>query len=342
MLNKKKRGTLSRELLAIVGLDAIITAFFFTLLKVMSNGLVINYCDEKNIVLTEIREIEMQAWIQGVCLAAAAVIFIIFFLLLFGQKMSYLKEIILGIEALHTHRMDYEIPVEGNNELTELAESINYLAEAERELKRKEQEMRDEREHFIRTLSHDIRTPLTSILSYSEFMKNKENPSKEEVERYVELVGQKAGQIKVMTNKLLDADTRNLEHFENGKFLMEQFAKEWEMILEEQFRCEIDLSGCQDFAGQFDVQELKRIFDNLASNVEKYACPDCKVNLRIFTEGNNIFIEQENVKRKDDVPKESYKLGIESIRQIAKSYYGEVKIWQSEEEYKIQIFFRIL
>ena len=52
--------------------------------------------------------------------------------------------------------------------------------------------------------------------------------------------------------------------------------------------------------------------------------------------------EQENVKRKDDVPKESYKLGIESIRQIAKSYYGEVKIWQSEEEYKIQIFFRIL
>lgn len=342
MSNKKKRGKLSHELLGIVGLDTIVTLFFYTFLKRTSNSLVINYCDERNVILTEMQEIYTETWIQGICLMGAAIIFVVFFLLLFGQKIAYLKEIIRGIDALHAHRMDYVIPVEGNNELTELAESINYFSEAERELNRKEQELKEEREKFTRTLSHDIRTPLTSILSYSEFMKNKERLSEEEVEFYIELVGQKAEQIKVLTNKLLDADSRNLEYFESGKFLMEQLAEEWQMVLEDQFQCEVDLSKCEEFSGKFDIQELKRIFDNLSSNVEKYACPQKSVNLCIFTEEDKLFIEQENKKNKGGVPKESYKLGLESIRQIVKKYDGEMNVWQTEDDYKIQIFFRIL
>ena len=67
----------------------------------------------------------------------------------------------------------FYITPEGNDELTKLAESINYLSESQNDIIRKEKEMKEKRELFIRSLSHDIRTPLTSIIAYSDFMIDK-------------------------------------------------------------------------------------------------------------------------------------------------------------------------
>ena len=62
------------------------------------------------------------------------------------------------------------MPIEGDNELKELAESINFLSETERRLRQLETELQAEKEQLIRDLSHDIRTPLTAMLSYSDYL----------------------------------------------------------------------------------------------------------------------------------------------------------------------------
>lgn len=62
-----------------------------------------------------------------------------------------------------------------------------------------------------------------------------------------------------------------MEPVENGRLLMEQLAGEWEEILEDSFSCEISMENCTDFRAEWDMQEILRIFDNLSSNVEKYA-----------------------------------------------------------------------
>ena len=51
------------------------------------------------------------------------------------------------MEALRQRELDFEISVKGNDELTELAESINYLSLSQREMNQKEQRLREEREH---------------------------------------------------------------------------------------------------------------------------------------------------------------------------------------------------
>ncbi len=79
----------------------------------------------------------------------------------------------------------------------------------------------------------------------------------------------KGQQIKALTDRLLDSGSRDLETIEDGKLLMEQLAGEWEEILENTFPCIVDTKNCPAFYGSFDIQELRRIFDNLASNVEK-------------------------------------------------------------------------
>ena len=111
--------------------------------------------------------------------------------------------IIRGVEALEEKRMDYQIPLDGCDELTVLAENINELSMSQRELAQKKQEMQEEREAWIRSMSHDIRTPLTSILSYTEFLEGKGELGQQEIKAYLSLVQSRAEQIRELTDRLL-------------------------------------------------------------------------------------------------------------------------------------------
>ena len=147
----------------------------------------------------------------------------------------------------------------------------------------------------------------------------------------------KAEQIRDLIGLLLDVDKRNPEYFDNAHLLMEQLAAEFEEDLEERFDVHTDLSGCHSFAGTFDVQELRRIFDNLSSNVYKYADPDQPVFLRIHTENGTLCIRQWNRILAEPEPKDSYKLGINSIRRITQSYGGKVSLQQDAGSFAITI-----
>lgn len=338
----EKKGTqtrrkLSQEILGLSAAAMAIAIFFFGFLSITANSLVLNYCETNDIIFTEALEWTINSWIQSLSFVASVFLFVVLFLFFVGQKITYLKDIILGIEALRMHRMDYKIPLEGNNEFTELAESINYLSKTERELQQKETQMREEKEALIRALSHDIRTPLTAILSYSEYLKGKNEIEKQEMNNYIDLMQQKAEQIKILTNQLLDGGNRTLEKIENGKFLMEQLADEWEASLEDTFICDIHLEECPAFSGEFDIQELRRIFDNLASNVEKYADATKPISLKIFEKEQHLVIEQNNKRKTNVTDVESNKIGIESIRKIAQHYGGNIEVMLTEQTFSIAI-----
>lgn len=334
MLN---RGKLSREILGLFGVATVISVFVFGFLSITADSIVLKYCEQNNIVLDETLEWTIHSWIQSVSFAAAVFLFIVLFLFLVGQKVAYLKDIIRGIDALRMHRMNYEISLEGNNELTQLAESINYLSQTERELREKEMKIQEDKEQFIRALSHDIRTPLTSILSYSEYMKEREEVSNKEIEDYILLIQQKAEQIRKLTNQLLDEGGRQPEKVENGKLLMEQLVDEWEFSMEGVCECNVNFDECPEFSCEADIQELRRIFDNLASNIMKYADMDKEVLLNVLQKENRLVIEQSNTCRQNAVQTESYKIGIKSIRRIAESYGGYVEVMLDEPVFKIEI-----
>lgn len=339
MTSEKKRypKRLSKEIMGRLLITAAIALFFFGFLYLTANAIATTYLMENSIVLTEGQRLTLQAWIRSISLFTAVLLFLGLFLFLLGQKMAYLQEIIQGVEALRTHRLDFTMPVEGNDELTELAESINFLSETERRLRQKETELREEKEQLIRDLSHDIRTPLTAILSYSDYMGQKETLQREEMQEYIALMGRKAQQIQALTDRLLDSDSRNLEPIEDGRLLMEQLAGEWEEILEEMFSCAVEMKDCPQFSGTFDIQELRRIFDNLASNVEKYADREQPVELRIDAVDNRLRILQRNGIRREQADAESNGIGLESIRRIAALYGGAVAVSMTEGVFSIAI-----
>lgn len=333
MSNRKK---LTHEILGLFGISVAVSAFFYAFLSMTSSSIAEAYIYQKDLLLTESQQWMLDFWIPKVSFVMAVILFVFLFLFLIGQRLRYIKDIILGIESLRMHRMDYEIPLEWNNELTELAENINFLARTERELQIKESLLREEREGFIRAMSHDIRTPLTVIKGYSEYMQNKDSLSEEEIRLYAQLIDQKARQLKEMTDRLLNGG-RVLEKIENGRFLMEQLASEWEMMLEDEFSCNIDMTECTDFTGEFDIQELRRVFDNLASNVKKYADTAYPVKLTIFKKADFLVIVHTNHLRENTAEVESNGIGLENIQKIVEHYKGTMNVEQSSEFFRITL-----
>ena len=162
-------------------------------------------------------------------------------------------------------------------------------------------------------------------MAYSELLAGQTELAPEEQARYLNLIRTKAGQIKDMTDLLLDGSKRNPEYFENACLLMEQLVEEFESELEDTF-CVKTTLACPAFSATFDVQELRRIFDNLISNVQKYAAADEPVVLSVSAENGQVMIRQENAVRKLDVSAEGYQIGLKSIRRIAQSYGGRVEV----------------
>ena len=336
---RQKTPRLSREILKLFGITLLISFFGFWILNEAANRVVLKYVESEIWIMTEERLIDIQYGILGISMVSGVVLFIVLFLFLVGERLAYIGEIVKGIDALGRHEWNYEIPLQGENELTELATRVNELSKEEQTFQEKEKQLQEEKISLIRSLSHDIRTPLTSMMSYSELLKQKETLTIEEVKSYMELVEQKSHQIKVLTDRLLDGGNRRLEFIENGRFMMEQLVDEWVSDLEEDYVCVVHLENCPSFSGEFDIEELRRIFDNLASNIRKYAEKSKDIFLEVTERDGRLCLHQSNTCKVLKLPVESTKIGIQSIQKIVAHYGGEVKVFQTEETFSIEIRF---
>jgi len=337
LTDTKKRRKLSHEILGLVAAAFAVAFFLMEFLYLTALGISHHYIEVNDLLLNEEQYITLDGWLLNLSLLVSLLFFLVLFLILLGQKLSYVRTLTQGVEALRANRMDYEMPLEGSNELTQLAETINYLSATQRAVQEKERALALEKEQLIRTLSHDIRTPLTSILSYSELLQTQEDWDPQQIRAHLALIRKKAGQIKELTDILLDGGKRNPEPFENARFLLEQLAAEAEEALEEDFTVELDLSSCPPFQGTFDLRELQRIFDNLVSNIQKYADPARPVVFRLALEDGSLVISQENGKGTRQSPAESHQMGLNSIRRIALNYGGKVEIREDETAFAISV-----
>lgn len=341
---KQKAGRarkLSAEILEYLVFSVVVAAFTFLFLYAMGQSVSDVYLERNEIRLDGMMTAALHVWLRGVCIAAAVGVFLFLFLLLLGQRLSYLVRITAGVEKLREGAVD-TVPAEGDDELTRLAEGINYFAAAERELKQRERESKEARENFIRSLSHDIRTPLTSMLSYTELLEKRQTVSEEELRGYMALVRAKTVQVRELMDQLLDGRRGTWEKVEDMTFLMRQFAAEWEEILEERFRCRIDLSACSMGAGMADLTSLRRIMDNLISNVEKYADPEKAVTLALESREDTLVIFQQNAVRTEPSPQaESRRIGLASIRETAQAWSGEVDAKEADGMFCVEITLKV-
>ena len=153
---------------------------------------------------------------------------------------------------------------------------------------------------LITNVSHDIKTPLTSIINYVDLIK-KENVDSEKVREYIEILENKSQRLKKLTEDLLEASKAssgnvNLNVEDIGLVeLLNQAIGEYKDKFENKKLEIISEFPNEDLKIKADSKYMYRIIENLFSNVSKYALDGSRVYLEVKEDNENIKIIVKNI-----------------------------------------------
>lgn len=218
---------------------------------------------------------------------------------LFRRILTF-SRILTGAEAIASGRFDHTIVEKGRGNLARLAHLLNNIKQS---IKRSvERETKSERlkSELITNVSHDLKTPLTSILNYVDLLKHKDLPP-ETVASYVEVLDRKTQRLKVLIDDLFEASKMAsgsvelaVEHV-NVADLLQQALAEFSDKIEAStltFRVRVDNPKV---TAPLDGRKTWRVFENLISNALKYAMPHTRVHLALTEEADKVVFTINNV-----------------------------------------------
>lgn len=191
--------------------------------------------------------------------------------------------IVEGIEIITGGQVEHQIDTEelhGDNRT--LANSVNSIGKGIKEAV--EISMKDERmkADLITNVSHDIKTPLTSIINYVDLIK-REQVDNEKVQNYIRVLDEKSQRLKQLTDDLVEASkitSGNISlHFEriNLTELMNQTIGEFSEKFDIKNLTTVMNVNTRETVIEADSRRIWRVMENLFSNVCKYAMPGTRV-----------------------------------------------------------------
>lgn len=291
------------------------------------------------------------------------VLFDIFVYLKMLKSTSGKEAIKDGIQQLAAGNLDYRINTEHmSGENLELAEEINKVRDGVE--KAVDAEMKSERlkTDLITNVSHDIKTPLTSIINYVDILK-RENIQDERIAGYIDILNRKALRLKQLTEDLVEAskissgnitltmqeiNLKQLIKQTNGEFEEKFEAKNLDLI------CDLPEEQMLIMA---DGRRMFRVIENLYNNAAKYAMPGTRVYVSGSIEGDTVVFSMKNVSEnplnfkadelmerfvRGDVSRstEGSGLGLEIARNLTVMQKGTFDLYLDGDLFKVTITFQ--
>lgn len=204
-----------------------------------------------------------------VVILAVVISIVIFFILMWG-RIAYISKIRTAVSTIAKGKLSHRVPYRYNNELRGLAEDINQMTcSLENEEKKKNE--------FLTNVSHDIRTPLTTILGYLEMVRQGRYDSQAELQGYLQIMKRKGDFLALMLedffqySKLESNDMeRNFVRFDLHELLRQFYEDETDTFATKQLRLVLHLWG-QPISCHGDPDLLARMISNLLCNALKYS-----------------------------------------------------------------------
>ncbi len=207
--------------------------------------------------------------------------------------LASMSAIVKGTAAVADGDMAYAIDTTGMPaDLSRLSDNINHIRaglDAAVEERMKSDRMQTE---LITNVSHDIRTPLTSIVNYVDLL-SKEELGSEKAKEYVEVLSRQAQRLKKLISDLIDASKATsgaikLDMQEiNASVLLTQAVGEYSEKLASKNINMVVESPKQDIIVKADPQQLWRVFDNLLGNAVKYGQEGTRAYVDVEAPGEN-------------------------------------------------------
>ncbi|PGB04549.1 sensor histidine kinase [Bacillus toyonensis] len=239
--------------------------------------------------------------------AFAIFTFIVIFLILVRKKIVYLKLISDNVNDIANGKLGLTIGIEGKDELTQLAQNINYMSKELEDTFEQERRLERTKNELITNVSHDLRTPLTSIIGYIDLLKRGQYNSNTQLQEYLETTYSKSQRLKYLIDELfeytrlsgIDAKLNLNEVDLSG--LLEQIIGEYIPIFEKESLIVQKSITQETIPISIDVEKMVRVYENLFMNAIKYSMKPSELSVCLELIGNKAILKVSNKVEKPPV-----------------------------------------
>lgn len=232
-----------------------------------------------------------------ICAVTMTLLFVAIFFLATEQSIDYIEEISNNLSKIEAGNMNVTIPIKSQDELSELAMKINSMTAKLQSSIEDERRSENTKNELITSVSHDLRTPLTSIIGYLSLIENSKYRDEDELKYYANIAYQKSNKLK----KLID-DLFELTRMNHGKLkinrtqidlcnLIRQINEEFYPIFEKaDLQCRLNLTSSPILIFA-DGDLIARVFDNIISNSIRYGKQGKYIDIQAAIEGNEVVVK---------------------------------------------------
>lgn len=286
----------------------------------------------------------LRYWMMVPSAGAAFTVFSICFAYLVHKKLSYVKKLKWELDILSGGDLDYPVTVTGEDEMGELASGIDQMRCSILAHQHAEEQMRSANSQLVTAMSHDLRTPLTSLLAYLEMLNQGKYTSQAQMQHFIEKSLEQTLRIKSMADKLFEYFLVYSSEWEepemepvDGDALMRQFWGEYAFSLKGQgFTVQTDF-GQLDGEINVNTDMLHRAFDNLYSNLLKYAAPEKPVEISFHREDKQAVVSISNAIRDLRSSRESTNIGLNTCQRIIQYHGGTFATQKKKGLFHVEI-----
>ena len=276
-----------------------------------------------------------------------------------------MKKLLKAGEELSLGNLDYRVDTaKMRGPLKEHGEQLNRIGEGMNKAVNERMKSEHFRTELITNVSHDIKTPLTSIINYVDLLE-KEEIDNEKAREYLEVLSRQSARLKKLIDDLMEASKAstgnlnvNLERCELG-VLIDQCAGEYAEKLKAAGLELVVTKPEEPVEIMADGRHMWRIFDNLLSNICKYALAGTRVYInldkaagRATVSFRNISAQQLNISGEELLERfvrgdssrntEGSGLGLSIARSLTQLQKGELELTVDGDLFKVVLKFRTL
>ena len=258
----------------------------------------------------------------------AVAVFALSLILLVRRKVSYIRQMHDELNILAGGDMTYPMTVKGNDELSDLAAGIDEMRRSIQSHQEAEGQMRSANSELVTAMSHDLRTPLTALTGYLELLSQDKCESEEQRRDFLQRCLEKTGRIRDMADKLFEYvlvystewEQPDLEPVSSDVLIwtLQEYA---DMLRTRGFQTETDLD-LPSGELHWNAALMRRVFDNLYSNLIKYADPSVPVLFSCKRDRGSVRVSLENASVSAQARKEGTNIGLKTCERILALHGG--------------------
>jgi len=283
-------------------------------------------------------------WMVIISAVLAFVAFSMCLLTLINRKVSYIKQLESELDILSGGQLDYHVTVNGNDELSALASGIDEMRRSIVNYQEIEKQMRNANSELITAMSHDLRTPLTSLLAYLEIIERKKYADEDQMYSLVSKSITQTMRIKTMADKLFeyfmvyatDFDNSDMKNVDADEYLLQMLGDYAYSLENSGMSIDADVSRLNSQI-KVNTELVQRAFDNLYSNILKYADPEKPIGITCERAGSQVIIRITNGIASKREMKESTNIGLNTCKRIIELHGGKFKTTEENSIFSVEI-----